>query len=383
MVLSAHQLKQEAQAATGLTDFGEAPLDCGLEKLCKSLNKEAKLTELGLRQAAGHIRGNLIQRLQVQHCYTRHPEIDAQLITQPIVVFGLPRSGTTALSQFLAQDRSLRSIRRWEEAQLTPPPESGTQQTDPRIEATRRAFAERDRAMPSLMAMLPVTAEDPSEHGGLLGFTFRSLSLSGVYRVPSYERWVESCEMRGAYDYLARLLKLLQWRCPPDRWNLKYPMDLYFLETLRSVFPDAILVWCHRDPACSIPSVASLLCAFRARVSESVDPTEVGRTEFEQKLEGVRRGMAFIDGHGDGAVLHVHSAELAQDPVATVRRLYGQIGRDFSTEFEQALAARQRARPKGKFGQHRYRAADFALNEVEIRSAFADYMDRFEIASEV
>lgn len=382
MTLSVERLMEQARERTGLADFGDAPLEEGLQRLCASLNGEAKLHEPGERQVAGQIRGDLIQRLEVQDWCARWPEIDAQTIVRPIMVFGLPRSGTTALSQFLAQDPGLRSIRRWEAAQLTPPPDTDSEHADPRIEATRRAFAARDAAMPEFMAMLPVTAQDPSEHGGLLSLTFRSLSLSGVLPVPSYERWAERCEMQGAYEYVARVLKLLQWRCPPNRWNLKYPMDLYFLDTVRSVFPDAVLVWCHRDPARCVPSVANLLCTFRALVSDAVDKPALGRAELAQKIEGVRRGMAFLDRHGDAAVVHLHSADLARDPVAAIAGLYERIGREFTPEFEAALDARRRERPRGKFGAHRYAAADYGLDKAAIRSAFADYMDRFGIEAQ-
>lgn len=382
MTLAAHTLMEQARKQAGLEDFGPAPLREGLERFCASLNGEANLHESGERQVANQIRGNLVQRLKVQDWCARHPEIDAETIARPIIVFGLPRSGTTALSQFLAQDPGLRSIRRWEAAEFTPPPETASERTDPRIEATRRAFEKRNKAMPELMSMVPVTAEDPSEHGGLLALTFRSLSLSGVFPVPSYERWAENCEMSGSYAYVAQVLKLLQWRCPPKRWNLKYPMDLYYLDTVRSVFPDAILVWCHRDPARCVPSVANLLYTYRAMVSDAVDKCALGRAELAQKLEGVARGMAFLDRHGEAAVFHLRNADLARDPLGTIRGLYERIGREFTPEFEAALNARRRERPRGKFGAHRYSAADFGLDEAAIRSAFGKYMNRFGIEAE-
>jgi len=190
MAFSAASLMDRACEEVELQDYGPAPLREPLERFCQSLNREAGLSGPAAASAEDMILSTLAERLRLQSWFARHPEILDQRITAPLNVIGLPRSGTTALSQFLSEDPAMRSIRRWELSTPTPPPDE-TQAEDPRIAATRAAFERRDAAMPAFRTMLPVTESDPSEHNAPMNFTFMNLQLPSLYDVPSFGEWLQ------------------------------------------------------------------------------------------------------------------------------------------------------------------------------------------------
>jgi hypothetical protein len=213
----------------------------------------------------------------------------------------------------------------------------------------------------------------------LLEHTFRSLNLAGLYRVPSYQEWALACDMRPAYRYFLRVLKLLQWRRPPTRWNLKNPIDLFHLDALVDEVPDVRLIWAHRDPVKSVPSVASLLAARRRPFTDSNDPVEIGRQELDLRAEQIRRGMCFRPPAGAAPIVHLANRDLTRDPVNTVRHLYAELGIEFTSAAENALHTRVADRPRGKFGAHDYTAAQFGLERDELQMRFAAYIERFRV----
>ena len=372
-------LMEAAVQATGLSAFGDAPLEEGLGVLCRALNQEAQLNEQGFAAAQSELNEILTQRLRVEDWYRQAPEIGAQAFHAPIMVVGLPRSGTSALSQLLAQDPNNRSIRRWEGAEPTPPPDIKTEANDGRVKATQAQLDARYAAAPELMAMNPITVDDPTESLCFLRYCFTSLHFAGVYNVPSYETWALSCDMRPAYDYLVRVLKLLQWRRPPTRWNLKYPLDLFFLDAIVEVIPNARLVWAHRDPVKTIPSVASLLATRRQPFTDHVDKVALGRAEFAVRQEQIRRGLSYHDTPGAVPIVDIHNSDLVADPIGCVEQLYMHLGLEVTDSFHDALQRRVTERPKGKFDAHSYTAEEFGLTDTELREAFAGYVGRFDL----
>ena len=375
-MLDPRTLKQQAIDLTGLDDFGDEPLDDGLTIFCDSLRLESNLPQSRLRQAETSIIASLSERLRIEACLKQHPSILEERITSPIFVIGLPRSGTTALSQFLSEDPQMRSIRRWESTQVTPPPDAHNK-FDPRIEETSRAFAARDAALPALKTMLPVEPEDPSEHGIQLGLTFRNLQLPSLWPIPSYTNWLQDVDMRPAYMYFAKVLKLLQWKSPAPYWNLKNPPDIFSLTAIASVFPDTRFVWAHRDPALSIPSVCSLVSTIREAGGETVDKPALGRMQLEFQSAGIKVAMESRRRLGEHMFVDVHQKDLNEDPVATLHSLYDALGLEFTKNFSDRLHARLKARPKGKHGAHTYSHDEFGLDSPTIRAGFLDYLARF------
>jgi len=378
MTLDPEHLKARAREATRLDDFGSEPMDDGLRVYCAALRDEAGLNQAGLDAVEASIVATLSERLRVEACLRANPGILDQELLPQIFVVGLPRTGSTALSQFLSEDPDARSIRRWEINALTPPPDV-TVLEDPRLAATRAAFRKRDEAMPELKTMLPVEAEDPSEHGPLLGLTFRNLQLPTLYTVPTYTAWLLASDMTPAYAYLAKVLKLLQWKTPGRHWNLKNPPDLFALSAIHAVFPDATLVWTHRDPAKAIPSVASLASTQRLTGVDSLDKVSFMQEMLQFQFAGVERGLADREAIGEEAFVDSTQADLAKDTIGVIRALYGKIGFPFTPEYQAHLEARMHNRPRGQHGAHRYDQAEFGVTDDQIRAPFAAYLSRFSM----
>jgi len=378
-MFSPEALKAQAKSETGLSEFGAEPLDDGLSAFCASLTAEAGLNAAGIAAAQRGIVASLAERLRLEDWLARHPEILDQTLAPQVFVIGLPRTGTTALSQFLSEDPSARTIRRWEVGALTPPPDAAIA-VDPRLTATREAFVARDKAMPTLKTMLPIEAEDASEHGPLLALTFRNLQLPALYDVPSYTEWLLAADMTPAYAYFAKALKLLQWKTPGAYWNLKNPPDIFALEAMKAVFPNALFVWTHRDPASSIPSVCSLTGLLRSTTVDRLDKPAQMRAMLRFQAEGVRRALAARARIGESNFVDVTQAELARDTIGVIRELYAKLGLPFTREYEAHLQHRMETRPRAQHGRHAYDPTEFGLTADQIREPFADYLRRFELA---
>ena len=249
MTLSADELEQAAREETGLTDFGDGLHREGLERLVASMNEEGDLTETGEMMQRIRLGAHLTARLRVEQTYKEHPEISEQVVEGPVFVIGLPRTGTTALSQLVAADPQFRSLRLWESAAPVPPPEAATQHTDPRIAEAEAGLAMMNEAFPLMQTMYHSEATTATECQDLMGMSFRTAHFDGSARVPSYMAWVIDCDMRGTYEYHRRVLRLLQWHCPPRLWHLKTPVHMFALDALVEAYPNARFLWSHRDPA--------------------------------------------------------------------------------------------------------------------------------------
>jgi Sulfotransferase family len=379
MALHPRQLKEAAVVRTGLSRFGTAPFDEGLESYCWSLSNEAALDERGLAAAGGSIVNTLAERLKVEDCLARNPQILDQSLAPILMIVGLPRTGTTALSQYLSEDSRARSIWRWEAAELVPPPHENHANEDPRIERTRQAFAARDRELPWLQSILPVAYDDTAEHGPLLGMTFLNLQMPVRYNMPSYAAWMLDQDLTPAYAYLEKVMKLLQWTTRGHFWNLKNPPDLFALNVINNVFPDVRYIWTHRDPVESIGSVCSLAAAFRGSAGAQVSKTEIGQSIPTFWAEAVHRAMAVRKRLGEARFVDVNQSDLSRDVVGTIRTLYNHLGIPFSDEYRAKLDRRVAEKPAGRHGKHSYSLEDFGLEATALRAMFAAYVNRFDV----
>jgi hypothetical protein len=380
MTLDADELMARARRETRLETYGEGPLAEPLDVFCRSLNDEAGLGEAAEEGVRATILAALAERLRLEDWFARHPDILQQPLAKPVNIMGLPRSGTTALQQFLSVDPDMRSIRRWELSTPTPPPDEGGPE-DPRIAATAAAFAERDRRFPHFRSMLPLAATDPSEHNWPMNLTFTNVQMATIYDAPSYERWMFETDITFGYAYLVRVLKLLQWKTPRARWNLKNPMDIFFLPAFTHAFPGSLLVWLHRDPVSTLGSSCSLIATMREFTHQEVDRERLGRHLLDFLARGVRRAMRDRD-RLRLPIIDLYNRDVAADPIASIGALYEKLGLTFTGAFEAQLRARMADRPRGQFGRHTYDLKDFGLSVAEVRQRFGDYTDRFEIPLE-
>jgi hypothetical protein len=374
-------LLDAASTTTGLDDFGDASFRAGLEVLAAALDGEADLNANGRLGHQAMLHGYLCERLRIEDWHRRHPEIAAERIGGPIFITGLPRTGTTALSHLLATDPATRSLQMWESQQPTPPPDAATYRTDPRIaEAEARNAPLHDD--PDFRRMYDATATSPTENIDLLGQHFRTQHFEGMAHVPRYVRWWLGCDMLPAYRHHERVLQLLQWRCPPRRWHLKSPPDLCCLDAFVAVYPDARIVWTHRDPAKVLASVCKLIWIIRRMQSDRVDAHALGREQLALWSEGVRRALAFRRREGEARFADVFMHDLVARPVETVAATYARVGWPFTDAAEHAMRAWSGEHPQHKHGAMPYTLEEFGLTLDAVRDAFRDYTTHFGIRLE-
>ena len=380
MTLSADELEQAACEETGLTDFGDGLHREGLERLVASMNEEGDLTDTGEMMQRIRLGAHLTARLRVEQTYKERPEISEQVVEGPVFVIGLPRTGTTALSQLVAADPQFRSLRLWESAAPVPPPEAATQHTDPRIAEAEAGLAMMNEAFPLMQTMYHSEATTATECQDLMGMSFRTAHFDGSARVPSYMAWVIDCDMRGTYEYHRRVLRLLQWHCPPRLWHLKTPVHMFALDALVEAYPNARFLWSHRDPARVLGSVCSLVHYTRSWSSDRDDALELGPEMVERWALAVERAMAFRARVGEDRFADVPFAALQRDPVDTIATSYERIGLELSEESRRAVSGWASGHEPGSHGSHRYELTDFGIDAEQVRERFAAYIAAFAAA---
>jgi hypothetical protein len=371
-------LKRAAVRATGLSDFGDASFNEGLEQLTASLQDEARLTTIGRIAARTRLLTLLETRLRLLDHRRVNPEVAHERIDRPIFVLGLPRTGTTVLYGLLAADERMRSPVSWEVARPFPPPSAQDRTTDRRIAAADKEFDQFRKVAPGIDRIHPLGAQLPQECLALQAPEFASYEFPTTFPVPSYWAWLREQDLRKAYEFQRMFLQHLQSGYGGDHWILKTPGHLMWLDTLLEVFPDALIVQTHRNPATVLASVSSLMYALRSSVSDHVDPHEVGREQLEAWTWGLRRTLRARDHLPADRVVDVRFEDTVNDPVGTVTRIYDHFGLDMTPRVADGVRAYLAANPRTKHGVHTYDLADFGISEAEAEAAFGFYRDRFE-----
>lgn len=372
-VLDQQSIIDDAIASTGLNDFGNSDWAEGLAVLLTAARNEADLNEMGEMSFRHRMLGAVTNRLRVFDWIRNHPEVAHEKIERPVMIIGLPRTGTTALSNLLAADPDTRSLRVWESGSPIPPPTPATYETDSRIATAQAGLDSLVQMVPAFPNMYDDSAQGTAEAIDLLGMSFRAFQFTGMAVIPSYDEWWLKCDMTTAYELHRQTLQLLQASCPPRRWHLKNPSDVFCLEAVRAVYPDAIFIWTHRDPVKVIPSVTNLVAELMDPFVNHLDRPQLGRTQSELWSEGITRGMAFRDKNPAGFI-DVAMTDLAADPLAVLARIYAEVGWEFTAQAETAVVKHQSDTPRRS---HQPDLAAYDFSTAQLRDRFSGYCDRF------
>ncbi len=377
--LDAQAFQDAARRQTRLEDFGDARFRAPLERVIESLELEADLTLLGRIAARKDLTRLLASRLLMAEDRRRHPEIAAGEIRRPIVITGLPRTGTTILHAILSQDPRNRVPMTWETMYPSPPPRKATYDRDRRIGVTRRQIGWLHRLAPDFRRIHPVGAQLPQECLVLHSLTFESFQFETMFDVPSYQSWLEAQDLHHSYEGHRWFLQHLQSRCAGDRWVLKAPAHLYGLPALFATYPDAGVVMTHRSPLEVVGSVASLTVVLRSAFSDSVDARAVGREMTERWARGMTKALADRD---DGCAparqfFDVDYRELVRDPIGVVRRIYSHFEIEWDALAEKHMRDFLAHNPKDKHGKHQYTLEQFGLDADGERERYRTYSERF------
>jgi hypothetical protein len=380
--LTVDALVAEARAKTGLVRFDDEAFREPLGVLVDSIEREARLSPVGSAMVRRALVGVLSTRLRAQALFERHPEILEEEIAAPVFIVGLQRAGTTMLHRLLAADPGFRALLSWEALRPVPEPRSSWRGGDPRIS---RAVVEEHglRYMaPDFFAVHSVEAESPEEEVVLLDHSFLSTVARAVLHVPTYAAWIERRDQTPAYAYLKKMLQLLQWQRRGERWILKTPHHLEWLDTLLAVFPDAKIIQTHRDPVKSVASFCSMIAHARGVFSDAVDPYEIGDEWTAKTQRMVDRAMETRDRVGGSPFIDVSYYDLMADPIGEVEKIYRRIRRPLSEQARACMEAARNANPQHKHGKHTYELADFGLDPADIDARFLGYRIRHQIRYE-
>jgi hypothetical protein len=376
---------EAAVAATGLSDFGADSWQEGAERVIDDLQGPAELHDIGVEVAIGDLQGYLQNRLRIVEHGTRHPEVD-QPIVRPLVVVGQPRTGTSILFDLLAQDPGFRVPRSWEVDKPVPPPEPATYTTDPRIAEVQAQFDTVDALIPGFSAFHEVGAELAQECVRITGGDFRSMIFPIQYVLPEYNHWLlHEADLAPAYDWHKVFLQHLASRMPAEQWLLKSPAHLWHLSALHDAYPDAVVIHTHRDPLKVISSISALTHSLRQLTTAQTTVQLAAEQYADDIAVGLDRAVEAhrLEVFPKEQVVDLHFTQFVADPIGQLRRLYSEIGRDFTPEIELRMRDFLMAHPgDGGGGGTRYSFADTGLAEGKVRERTKGYVEEFGIELE-
>ena len=375
----------QAAEATG---FDPAVLDDAyrqrLDLICRSWRAEAGLSAFGVFSNVSQLTGMVSNKLVIDDLLRRHPEIHDIEIERPIIICGLPRTGTTHLHNLMSADPQLRSLPYWESLQpaLSPAQQPGPGEPDPRIARTDQAIAMLDASMPLFKRMHEMTTDHVHEEIQLLAIDLSTMLFETMAWAPSVRDFYLAQDQTPHYEYMKTVLKVMTFLRGGTRWVLKSPQHLEQFGPLRTVFPDATYVVTHRDPVSVVVSMVTMI-AYGARMSvEQVDPVKIGRgwaDRLERMLQACVRDRHLLPADQS---LDVFFHEFMADDMATVHTVYERAGQPLPESSLAAMAAYMEAHPRGRHGTVIYEPEQFGLDLGALRDQMRFYTDRFPVALE-
>ncbi len=376
-------LVARARRQTGLADFGDFPFEQPLHRLLEACAEEAELSLFGgaaLRWDTLRFLSNLLRLREEEK---RAPQILEETVAAPLIIAGLPRSGTTFLHGLLTEDRTNFVPRVWQLIHPYPAARQGADR-DRRPQQVARQLRMFQIIAPQFRRLHPIGPNSPQECSEITAHLFASLRFDTTYRIPSYRRWLDGTGHLDAYRFHKRFLQHLQHQAASSgRWALKCPDHIFALPAIRAVYPDANLVFVHRDPVAVLASVARLTEVLRRPFTRHVDRLCIGREDSERWLAAAGLMVAAANEPCFGQpIFHIHYAELVADPPGTVVALYRHFGRALDAEAAARIGRRVAANPSGGYGGRRAQLEDYGLDPAREHERYANYMARFGISPE-
>lgn len=383
-------LLARATEETGLSDFGDMHFREPLRVLLRSLETESDLNPVGRFLNRANIMRLLKHRLYVEDLLQRHPEILERSIPDPVVIVGLARSGTTRLHRLLAADERFLHLKAWETVNPVPYPESFTAgengRVDPRITAIDQGLKAMLYMAPQLAAVHPLGTFEIEEEVGLIQHGFSSQVFELQAKVPSFGEWLMSHDQIAAYEYMVVLMKIISWyrNDPHDKpWILKTPQHMQDLDALIRVFPNAKLIFSHRDPIKCVGSACSMTWNAILRDSDTVTADWVGQEWFSKtermlrKTMKVREEMVPMENQYD-----VQYADIGNDWQQVIHGIYNFLGMPMTEQAKTSMQGWIDSNAQHKHGTHKYSLANFGLDRDEVDRRLLFYREHYGIPYE-
>ena len=378
MKINANEILDQAKSETGLSDLGEPLFFEGLNKLIDSINNEASLNEIGIQAQPIRIQGLLSNRLRFEEDLKKFPEILDQEIIAPIVIVGLPRTGSTMTHRLLASDPNHTAMLWWEGRYPALLPGEKRGDIEARMELGKAEVDAVVAASPEALDIHPWDYKGADEEILLLEHNFLSTVPESFMALPSYSEWIEEQDHTLAYEDLKKFIQYLQWQNPgreKKRWVLKSPHHLGFIDKMISVFPDAKIIQTHRDPIKTVPSFCSMCANLFEPLTTNFDKVFIGKHWSNKLTRALNHCMKISEQHPDN-FLDLEFLNMIKDPIDEMKKIYEFIGESFGEKTEVAMEA-WREENKHEMGAHKYSLEEYDLTESQINNNFAKYQQKY------
>ncbi|MEE4659410.1 MAG: sulfotransferase [Halieaceae bacterium] len=386
--LDRDDILREASEQTGLHDFGDQEFLTRLDLLVDEWSADAGLNDLGRLSLRNKLLQHACSRLLIQDTLKRHPEIHEIPIEAPIIVAGLPRSGTTHLLNLMAADTRLRSLPLWESYEPVPRPGEGLLEggVDPRYQRCADAWAGMQLATPYLAAMHPMNPDHIHEELELMGPDFASYNYEWLAPSPRWRDHYYATDQRPHYEYMKTVLKLLLWQQGPERprrWVLKCPQHLEQLKVLMQVFPDATVAVTHRDPVSVIQSTVTML-GYSQRMNRHQVEADALLEYWVDRIEHLLRAcVAERDTLPAERSIDVPFHAFMDDELGTVAGIFECAGLAMDDAAQTRLQQYIDNHPRGKHGRVVYHLEkNFGVSRESLYPRFEFYFERFPVKRE-
>lgn len=377
--MTVEEILQAAHDKTGLPAPATDHWREGLEILLRDHARADTLSEQGRLRMMTRYADILAARMQVDDYLRSHPEVTATPVKRPVFILGLPRTGTTMVSYMMDADPANRSLLKWEAYNAAPPAAPGALRTDPRCLAEIAKDEMIVKANPTGVAMHFEAGDGPTECVHLLAQEFKSLMLAVLSTTPTYHDWLLFCDMTAAYEHRKRVMQILQ-TTNPGRWVLKMPSDSMFIRYLFRVFPDAKVIWTHRDPYASVASSLSMRANGRKMLNKDIDAAYMTQRFPLQLAFHAARPLQMSKERPDD-IYHLYYDDLIADPLVAMKQVYAWLGDEWTAEAQNGMQGWLDANPQGRFGSHRYALADWGLSKKDLEPYFSDYLRAHPVAT--
>jgi hypothetical protein len=378
MTLVVDDLLAAATHKAGSSALGDEWFLEPLAVLVRSLNDEARLSEIGEQMTARRLTALLVDRLRLRALQREHPEILEEEVRVAAEICGLPRTGSTLLHRLLAASPQLTSTASWECSYPLPFPDEG-----PAAEERKRRARERMEAFlalsPEFAQIHTVTWDGAEEDVLLVDRSFTSMSFDSFYWVPSYGIWLRGFDQSKAYGELREWLQVLQWQDPTRsgrRWVLKSPHHLTAAETVLDTFPGCRIVMTHRSPVQAVPSYASMVMSMTKQFSEDPDPVAIGQY-WSERFRETLQSFATVREARPERFVDVHFTAMLSDPLGQSHRVMTALDMTPGPADEAAWAAYLEQNQAERHGSHSYTAEHFGLSDDGLARDFSFYTEAY------
>ncbi len=364
-------LCRKSEQTSQCLNWGERNFTEPLGVYLSSIAESAALHERGQAILLKNVERLLTNRLLLQRSVETSPLLEK--IESPVFIVGMPRTGSTLLHNLLACDSETRTLKYYEG--LRPVPLDAETSKEARVKAAARQIKILNRTVPGFAAIHAVTADGPEECQTVLENSFVDSIFEVRANIPTYSRWLEKNENTVCYyEEFREILQILGTN-GKDRWVCKSPRHMMCLESLVHVFPDAKIIWTHRNPLHVLPSISSFSEVIQRVGSDQVDPVALGQFWLNRLAKGIEKAKKFRATDDPARYIDVQYSELVADPKKTVKEIYAQFKISYPVDLTRAMTKWLAENPKNKHGKHAYTLEHYGLSAEQIHERLAFISD--------